>query len=77
VFSNGSGYPKTSWLLRGGARDELAFKNYLRTNQLPVHVWYSAVPSLTALNINKNALIRKGLNGSMSEHEAREWLQLL
>jgi hypothetical protein len=77
VFSNGFGYPKTSWLLRGGARDELAFKNYLRVHQLPVYVWYSAVPSLTALNINKNALIRKGLSGSMSESEARQWLQLL
>ena len=30
VFSNGVGYPRTSWLVRGGARDELAFKDYLR-----------------------------------------------
>jgi hypothetical protein len=77
VFSNGFGYPKTSWLVRGGARDELAFKNYLRVHQVPVHVWYSAAPSLTTLNINKNALIRKGLSGSMDEREARRWLQLL
>jgi hypothetical protein len=77
VFSNGSGYPKTSWLLRGGARNELEFKNYLRVHQLPVHVWYSAASSLTALNINNNARIRKGLHGSMSETEAERWLQLL
>ena len=30
VFCNGVGYPRTSWLVRGGARDELAFKDYLR-----------------------------------------------
>ena len=31
VFSNGVGYPRTRWLVFGGARDELAFKDYLRT----------------------------------------------
>ena len=42
VFSNGVGYPRTSWLVLGGARDELAFKDYLRTHQVPTRVWYSA-----------------------------------
>jgi hypothetical protein len=77
VFSNGLGYPKTSWLVREGAHDELAFKNFLRVHQLPVRVWYSAASSLTALNIHNNALIRKGLHGSMSEEGAKQWLQLL
>ena len=40
VFSNGVGYPRTSWLVRGGARDELAFKDYLRVHQVPTRVWY-------------------------------------
>ena len=40
VFSNGVGYPRTSWLVRGGARDELAFKDYLRMHQVPTRVWY-------------------------------------
>ncbi|TML88139.1 MAG: hypothetical protein E6G08_08625 [Actinobacteria bacterium] len=35
VFSNGVGYPRTSWLVRGGAKDELAFKDYLRMHQVP------------------------------------------
>ena len=30
VFSNGVGYPRTRWLVLGGAKDELAFKDYLR-----------------------------------------------
>ena len=51
VFSNGVGYPKTNWLVFGGAQDELAFKDYLRVHQVPTHVWYSAYGDLTALNI--------------------------
>ena len=51
VFSNGVGYPRTSWLVRGGAKDELAFKDYLRTHQIPTLVWYSAYDRLTALNV--------------------------
>ena len=30
VFSNGVGYPKVRWLIFGGAKDELAFKDFLR-----------------------------------------------
>src|SRR5581483_5614697 len=33
AFSNGYGYPKTRFLLLDGARDELAFKDYLRGHQ--------------------------------------------
>ena len=51
VFCNGVGYPKTRWLVFGGARDELAFKDFLRVHQVPTRVWYSAYGGLTALNI--------------------------
>lgn len=61
VFSNGAGYPSTRWLLWGGARNETAFKNYLRLHQAPTQVWFPAYPSLTALNIANNAAVRLGL----------------
>jgi hypothetical protein len=73
VFSNGVGYPKTRWLICGGARDELAFKDYLRVHQVPTHVWYSAYGDLTALNIAQNERIRAGLRGG----NEREWVQSL
>jgi hypothetical protein len=73
VFSNGVGYPKTSWLIRGGAKDELAFKDYLRTHQAPTRVWYSAYEQLTAINIGANERIRAGLRGS----DETEWVQSL
>jgi hypothetical protein len=73
VFSNGVGYPRTSWLVHGGARDELAFKDYLRVHQVPTVVWYSAYEQLTALNIQQNERIRAGLRGG----DELSWVQSL
>lgn len=75
VFSNGVGYPRTRWLVFGGATQEEAFKNYLRRHQVPTQVWYSAYPDLTALNIDNNAHIRAGLYGEMSTDEMERWLR--
>ncbi len=74
VFSNGVGYPRTRWLAFGGARDELAFKDYLRVHQVPTRVWYSAYGDLTALNIAQNERIRAGLRGGSDD---RAWVQSL
>jgi hypothetical protein len=73
VFSNGVAYPRTSWLVRGGAKDELAFKDYLRTHQVPTRVWYSAYEQLTAINIGANERIRAGLRGG----DETGWVQSL
>jgi hypothetical protein len=77
VFSNGVGYPKTRWLVFGGARDELAFKDYLRLHQVPTRVWYSAYGRLTALNVQQNERIRAGLRGDLSPDDERAWVQSL
>jgi hypothetical protein len=77
VFSNGLGYPPTQWLIFGGARNEEAFKGFLRAHQLPTQVWFTAYDQVTALNIANNARIRAGLSGEMSELRAQEWLRLL
>jgi hypothetical protein len=75
VFSNGVDYPRTRWLIKDGAKDEQAFKSYIRAHQVPSNVWYTAYPSLTALNIENNARIRAGLSGTMEEDEAAKWLR--
>jgi hypothetical protein len=77
IFSNGQGYPLTRWLLLAGARYEQDFKHYLTSHQLPVPVWYSAYPELTAVNVENNARIRAGLRGEMTPEQARRWLSLL
>jgi len=78
VFCNGIGYPTTRWLLGEGARDEQHFKFFLRRHQLPTQVWYSAHRGMSAVELERNGLIRQGLDAeTMSEAEAREWVQLL
>jgi hypothetical protein len=77
VFSNGVGYPKTRWLVFGGAKDELAFKDFLRLHQIPTRVWYSAYGNLTALNVQQNERLRAGLHGELSDEHERAWVQAL
>lgn len=69
AFSNGVGYPRTKWLIGAGAKDEQAFKNYIRQRQLPTQLWYSAYPALSAANIADNARLRAGLSGRAPAHE--------
>jgi hypothetical protein len=76
VFSNGFGYPKTNWLVFGGATREQEFKDFLRRHQIPTPAWYSAYPDLTAVQIERNAALRAGLSGRMNEREAQRWLRL-
>ncbi len=75
VFSNGIGYPRTRFLVLGGAKDEQGFKNYIRRHQLPTEVWYKAYPGLTAFDLARNTRIRQGLEGSGgSDADIRQWL---
>ena len=75
IFSNGEGFPRTSFLFCGGIRDEKAYKRFLPTRQVHSRLWYSAYPHLTTKNIANNTAIRIGLSGSMTEQQAQYWLQ--
>ncbi|MFI4944494.1 MAG: hypothetical protein ACHP85_14600, partial [Burkholderiales bacterium] len=78
VFSNGIGYPRASFLVAGGSRDERKFKEYLRRHQIPTQVWYKAYPGLTAADLERNLRIREGLDATeLAEPESREWVALL
>lgn len=76
TFSNMVGYPKTKFLVWGGAFDEQKFKTVVRNNQYPSQIWYSAYPYFTIKNILHNNEIRKGLDGS-SKETADQWLNRL
>jgi hypothetical protein len=77
VFSNGMGYPRTRWLVKDGAKDEQAFKKFLRGLQVPTQFWYAAYDHLTAVNVANNAAVRAGLFGAMSNRDAERWLRRL
>ena len=78
VFGNGIGYPRVRWLLLDGCHDERKFKDYLRRHQMPTQVWYKAYPGLTAVDLERNARLRQGLDASsLSERAAEDWVALL
>ena len=74
VFSNGIGYPTTNWLIADGAKDEQKFKYYIRRHQVPTEVWYNPHPGVTAFALQRNALIRAGLDKDL--HDASRSLSL-
>jgi hypothetical protein len=77
VFSNGIGYPTTNWLILDGAKDEQKFKDYIRRHEVATEVWYNAHPGLTALDLQRNTLIRQGLEKeTMTAPEVQQWLGL-
>lgn len=78
VFSNGVGWPRTRFLLFGGAKDEMTFKHYLRRHQVPTQVWYKAYPGLTAADLARNTLISQGLQSrAMTQSAAQRWLAMI
>jgi hypothetical protein len=77
-FSSGIGYPRTNWLVMDGCGDERKYKEYIRRHTLPTQVWYKAYPGLTAVDLDRNTRIRRGLEkSSMTNQEAHEWVALL
>lgn len=75
VFSNGIGYPRTDFMIVGGAQHEQQFKRYLRHHQVATDVWYKAYRGLTTRDLARNGRIRVGFDkGDMSADDARRWL---
>lgn len=73
-----TGFPRTSWLVRGGAADGRRFKTYALASRAVSRFWYSAYPWLTVERIERNAEIAKGLRRSrLGPKEAQAWLRLL
>jgi hypothetical protein len=78
VFSNGVGYPRSRWLIKGGAENEGNYKKTLRRNQLPSESWYKAYPGLTAVDLARNSRVRQGLEcETPSDKTLSDWLASL
>jgi hypothetical protein len=76
VWSNTDGFPKSQFLVNGGATNEQLFKNWTRYHQIPTQVWYTANPQLTVQNINNNTAVRTGLLDTSAD-EVEDWVRLL
>ncbi|MDE2577200.1 MAG: cytochrome P450 [Hyphomicrobiales bacterium] len=74
AWSHGVGFPRTRWLIKGGAADGDRFKRWVRRQQRPTQFWYSRFPQLTTDQIRRNALIHDGLMHARTDSAARDWL---
>lgn len=76
LFSHTMGYPKTYFMVFGGAKDAIGFMQWARQSQIITNVWYSANPGISVKNVFQNSKIRSGLYGNMNEKRSRAWLRL-
>lgn len=77
IFSNTKVFPKTNFLITGGAYKEEYFLAWSRNSELVTNFWYTAYPDLSIKNINNNTRIRVQLMKSLSERQAAKFLKLL
>jgi hypothetical protein len=75
IFSNTVYFPKTRFMVTGGAYDEEHFLAWSRSTQIPTQAWYCAYPDLSIKNINNNTKIRNELRKDLSEKKARIFLK--
>ncbi|MBL9017731.1 MAG: hypothetical protein JNL83_26310 [Myxococcales bacterium] len=77
-FGFGYGFPKTRWIVSGGAlTDPNAYLYSLAQNQLPTWFWYGPHEDVSIDNIKVNRKIREGLFADLSPEEEKQWLHLL
>lgn len=75
IWSNTIGFPRTRFLLMGGAYDEEHFLAWSRYYEIPTQVWYSAYPHLSIKNIVNNTQIRIELIKDLNEQQALAFLR--
>ena len=74
IWSNTINFPRTRFLVLGGAQDERRFKTISRRNQVYSNVWYSAYERLTVQAIDNNSAIREQMFGDLDNEATRRWL---
>jgi len=77
VWSNTVNFPRTYFLIFGGATDGPRFKAVARDSQTVTNVWYSAYRELTVQGIDNSSSIREGLLNPADATAASALLQRL
>ena len=77
VWSNTLNFPRTYFLVFGGASDGPRFKAVARDSQTVTNAWYSAYWDQTVQGIDNNSSIREDLLKPLNTIEAAALLQRL
>jgi hypothetical protein len=77
VWSNTVDFPRTRFLVTGGATDGPRFKAVARDSQTVANAWYSAYRDLTVQGIDKNSSLREDIFSPLDQPAREAWLQRL
>jgi hypothetical protein len=77
VWSNTLNFPRTYFLIFGGATDGPRFKAVARDSQIVSNVWYSAYRDLTVQGVDNNSSIREDLLKPLDATAASAFLRRL
>ena len=77
IWSNTLGFPPARFLILDGAGDEQRFKAWVRDQQVPTDVWYTAYPRQSVRHVNNNTALRAGLSAPLPAPALAAWLQRL
>lgn len=77
AWAHSVGYPKTWAMLKGGASNGPQFIDYARRSMFPTLVWYSAYPSVSVTNIDRNRQLRAALIAAQDGGTDTSWLELV
>ena len=74
AWTSGVGFPPTRFLVLDGATQGRKFKAWARHSMAESLFWYSAYPSFTVNQIERQARVADGLRqGALGEKEAAQW----
>ncbi|WP_299616081.1 hypothetical protein [Pelagibius sp.] len=74
AWAHGIGFPKSWFMVYGGAAKGPEFIDWARRSMVPSLVWYKAYPGLSAKNINRNRRLREALVDAKAGRGDTAWL---
>jgi hypothetical protein len=77
VWSNTLDFPRTRFLILGGATDGPRFKAMARNSQTVTNAWYSAYRDLTVQGIDNNSCVREQFFAELNQEQTAQWLMRL
>lgn len=77
VWSNTVDFPRTRFLILGGATDGPRFKAMARNSQTVTNAWYSAYRDLTVQGIDNSSSLREQLFTDLNNEQTAQWLMRL
>lgn len=77
AWAHGIGFPKSWFMLLGGAAQGPEFIDWARRSMVPSLVWYKAYPGVSAANIRRNRKLCEALVAARNGGSQTNWLEFV